>query len=72
LEINAVPSEAARVAEEVDESHANDPVDVQNEIGFLARCDLLHLEGVVQQRSGGEMFAQELLDKSETKIEIPF
>ena len=42
-----VRSEAARVAQKIDECHANDSVNVENQIGFLGRGDLLHFQRVI-------------------------
>ena len=65
-----IPSEAARIAEQVDKSHANNTVHVQNQIRFFAGGDLLHLQGVVQHRRGGKVLTQELLRRTiETRFD---
>lgn len=40
--------EAARIAHQIDEGHADDAVDVEDQIGLLGRGDLFDFEGVLE------------------------
>jgi hypothetical protein len=57
-----LPGEAARVAEHVNKRHGDHSVHVQNQVGLLGGGDFLHLEGVVQQGGGAEVFQHKFLD----------
>ena len=62
--------EALGVPEEIYEAHGDAAVDVQDEVGLLARRDLLDLEGVAQQRGRGEVGHHELLDEGDPLVGV--
>ena len=49
--------------QQIHEADRDASVHVQDEVGLLGRRDLLHLEGVVKERSLGEVGLHELLDQ---------
>ena len=54
--------EDAGVAQQVHEAGGDHAIDVQNQVRLLRGRDLLHLEGVVEQRRGREVLLDEVLD----------
>lgn len=65
-----LPSKGAAVAQHIHKSGGYDTIDIQNQIWLLVGCDLLHLQGVLQQRTLWEVLHDELLDDLHSHIGI--
>ncbi len=55
---------------QINETDGNTAVDVEDEIRLLAGGDLLHLEGVLQQRGLREVLQGELLDERDPLVRV--
>ena len=62
--------EFVTLTEQVDESDGNGAIDVQNEIGSLGRCHLLHFKRVVEQRMFRKVLSDEFFDDCDSGIGI--
>ena len=56
--------------EQINKADGDAAVHVEDEVGLLARRDLLDLEGVAQQRGRGEVGHHELLDEGDPLVGV--
>lgn len=62
--------EGTAVAHKINESHSDGTVNVENEVVLFGGGDGLNGNGVVEERSLGEVGVNELLDKRDTEIGV--